>query len=91
MAGLQSLARSPLLKGSNFATFTDEDTLRDYFMRRTYKSKRCVAPGLPEDTGVALARPKGVPWERASHPASCGLALTLHQFDPEVGNEEEQQ
>lgn len=30
-------------------------------------------------------------WERTGHPALHGFPLTLHQFDPEVGDEKEQQ
>lgn len=47
-------ARSPLLEGSNFATFTSEDILREHFLS-TYKSKRCVAPGLPESTDNCIS------------------------------------
>lgn len=59
--------------------FTSEDTLRERLLRSTYKSERCVAPGLPEALTVHQLVPK-VYHGKGLLP----LPVWLHTYPPSV-------
>lgn len=82
---------STLLERSNFATFTTEDILRGVRIEKHLHIKKVCGSRPPRKMDGTRTCSKCVPWERTLTPFVCGFSLTLHQLDPEVGNEKEQQ
>ena len=82
---------STLLEKSNFAMFTTEDILRGVLIEKHLHIKKMCGSRPSRKMGGTWTCSKCVPWERTPTPALCGFSLTLHQLDPEVGNEKEQQ
>lgn len=71
--------------------FPREGILRGHLLMSPYALKRCVIPGLPERRIVRGLVSDVCPGKGPLTPARGGVSLTLHQLDPEVGDEKEQQ
>lgn len=73
------------------AMFPHEGILRGHLLRSPCTLKKCVIPGLPERRIVHGLVSDVCHGKGSLTPALGGFSLTLHQLDPEVGNEKEQQ
>lgn len=78
-----------LRKGSDYPS-TSERVVTEHLVRSACKSQLGVSRGPPE-TRTARWPVQLSPGKGLGAPALCGFPLTLHQFGPEVGDEEEEQ